>query len=210
MNTIPTGGFQKTKHPLGLALAILLYAIGSVVTQANQWLYTDSLQNDWQNWSSQATIDLENTDPVYSGSHSMAVSLDTWGYLYLHHTSFDSSPYANLSFWINGGATGGQSLEVIGVLNSLVFQTRILLPALEANTWQFFSIPLTTLNVANTSSLDAFCINDATGTGQPTFYLDDFQLTAVPEPSASLLFIVGFLTQASLAWHRARARRIRH
>jgi hypothetical protein len=39
------------------------------------------------------------------------------------------------------------------------------------------------LNVANTSQLDAFAINDGLGTGQPTFYLDEIQLTAVPEPT---------------------------
>jgi len=100
-------------------------------------------------------------------------------------------------------------LEVQGVLNTLVFQSPVWLAPLQANTWQLVTIPLTALNVANNPQLDAFSISDGLGTGQPTFYLDEIQLAAVPEPSAVTLLCLGLLGQASRVWSRARSRTTR-
>src|SRR5271163_3692680 len=79
--------------------------------QTDQAVYTDALVNGWQNWS-WATVNFASTAPVQSGSDSISVSAGPYQALYLHQTPFDSSTYGNLVFWINGGATGGQLLQV--------------------------------------------------------------------------------------------------
>jgi hypothetical protein len=88
---------------------LVLVAAARVFAQTDQQIYTDSLQNGWQNWG-WATLNYNNTSPVHSGSASIAVTIATNTYqaVYIAHIAFDSTPYSALSFWINGGTAGGQ------------------------------------------------------------------------------------------------------
>ena len=163
-------------------LLLCCFALPTVArSQTDQTVYTDGLVNGWQNWS-WATVNLANTAPVQSGSDSISVSAGPYQALYLHQTPFDSSTYANLIFWINGGATGGQLLQVQATLNGAA-QTVVTLPALAANTWQQVSIPLSSLGVQNQPDMDGFWIQDRSGTTQPTFFVDTISVTALPPPS---------------------------
>jgi len=42
--------------------------------QTDQQIYTDSLQNGWQNWG-WATLNYSNSNPVHSGGNSIAVTI---------------------------------------------------------------------------------------------------------------------------------------
>jgi alpha-L-arabinofuranosidase len=130
--------------------------------QTDQSVYTDVLVNGWQNWS-WATVNLSNTTPVQSGTDSISVSAGPYQALYLHQTTFNSTPYTALVFWINGGSTGGQLLQVQATLNG-ASQAVVTLPALAANTWQQVTIPLSSLGVQNQPDLDGFWIQDRSGT----------------------------------------------
>jgi alpha-L-arabinofuranosidase len=149
--------------------------------QTDQAVYTDALVNGWQNWS-WATVNLSNTSPVQSGADSISVSAGPYQALYLHQTPFDSTLYTSLIFWINGGASGGQLLQVQGTLNGAA-QTVVTLPALAANTWQQVTIPLSSLGVQNQPDFDGFWIQDRSGTTQPTFYVDTISIKAEPPPA---------------------------
>jgi alpha-L-arabinofuranosidase len=149
--------------------------------QADDVVYTDALVNGWENYS-WATVNFSNTQPVQAGSDSISVSAGPYQALYLHQAAFDSSIYANLVFWINGGSSGGQLLQVQATLNGTA-QTVVPLPALAANTWQEVSIPLSSLGVANQPDMDGFWIQDRSGTTQPTFYVDTITVTAQAAPS---------------------------
>ena len=167
------------------AMSMLLLCCFALPTlaraQTDQAVYTDALVNGWQNWS-WATVNFANTAPVQSGSDSISVSAGPYQALYLHQTPFDSSTYGNLVFWINGGATGGQLLQVQATLNGAA-QTVVTLPALAANTWQQISIPLSSLGVQSQPDMDGFWIQDRSGTTQPTFFVDTISITALPPPS---------------------------
>jgi alpha-L-arabinofuranosidase len=167
--------------PVLMALLCCLALSPSARAQTNQSVYADALVNGWQNWS-WATVNLSNTTPVQSGTDSISVSAGPYQALYLHQTPFDSSVYADLVFWINGGTTGGQLLQVQATLNGAA-QTVVTLPALAANTWQQVSIPLSSLGVQNQPDMDGFWIQDRSGTTQPTFYVDTISITAQPPPS---------------------------
>ena len=120
---------------------------------------------------------IHNTSPVHSGSNSVSVTItDGSGQaIYIAHGAFDASLYTNLTFWINGGATGGQQLKVQGHVNGIALAFTNL-PALVANTWQPFIIPLAALGITNQPNMDGFWIQDRIGSAQPTFYLDDISL----------------------------------
>ena len=147
----------------------------SLAARADQIVYDDALENGWQNWG-WTLINYTNAAPVHSGSDSIAVTItNAYQAIYIAHPAFDSSLYTNLTFWINGVPTGGQQLAVQGHAGGSQ-QASTNLPALVANTWQKFTIPLTALGVANQPNMDGFWIQDRIGSAQRTFYLDDISL----------------------------------
>ncbi len=201
-NTV-TGGsatsFSITNLPAGTDLITAVYSGGNYpgsantlnqivatapgIAQANLPIYTDNLVNGFQNWS-WATVNLENTLPVHSGSYSISVTDGgNWQALVFARSDFNTSLYGSLSFWVNGGSAGGQKLQVWGVLDG-TNQTAHSLGPLPTNVWQQVTIPLSTLGVSNKPNCSGFEIqgNDG-GAAQPTFYVDDVQLVAAPAPA---------------------------
>lgn len=162
-------------------LALLAGAALRVAAQSNQAIYTDSLQNGWANWS-WATVNLSNTNTVHSGADSISVLCTSNNYqaLYLHQTPFDSTPYTNLTFWINGGSSGGQPLKVQATLNQAA-QAAVLLSPLTTN-WQQITVSLAALGVANQPNMDGFWIQSQSGSQLPVFYVDDITLVAGNTP----------------------------
>jgi hypothetical protein len=109
-----------------------------LTARGDQPIYTDSLQNNWVDWS-WATVSFANSSPTHSGSASIGVSCTNYQALFLHHNAFDSTAYSNLTFWINGGSSGGQVLLVQATANSTPSGAGFTMPALSANTWQLTS-----------------------------------------------------------------------
>jgi hypothetical protein len=150
--------------------------------QVDQSIYTDSRQNGWQDYG-WATINYSNASPVYSGANSISVTCTGTNYqaIYLHHAAFDSSLYTNLTFWINGGGSGGQPLQVQATLSGSP-QPAYALSPLAANLWQQISIPLSALGADNQPNMDGFWIQNASGSTIPTFYVDAIVLQAGSPP----------------------------
>ena len=127
-----------------------------------------------------ATVNFANTNPVLAGfSNSISVSCSGYSALALYQTPSSSAPYTNLTFWLNGGPTGGQNLTVYGTLNQDT-QTPYPLPPLAANTWQEFMIPLSDLGVADATNFDGIWILSTNDLPIPVFYVDDIFLLAGP------------------------------
>jgi hypothetical protein len=159
---------------------VLLMAMALRLSAQNMAIYTDSLQNSWNNWSWGSTLNFSynsNTQYVHSGSSSISVTM-TSGYagLYLEHADFSSAPYAYLTFWVNGGPSGGQPLDVDATLGGTgVGDLYNFTPT--ANTWQQIIVPLSTLGAANAANFDGFWIQSQSGSALPVFYVDDISLT---------------------------------
>jgi len=168
--------------------------------QAPLPIYTDNLVNGFQDWS-WATDNLANPVPVHSGSHSISVSATAWQALSFEHPDFDATLYGSLVFWANGGARGGQVLEVY-VQFGLQSGPTCLLPALEANTWGQYSIPLSKLGAVNATNLNRINLELSSSGTAGTFYVDDVQLTAKPAPALSHLSVnaLGAIRVADARW----------
>jgi hypothetical protein len=179
---------------LAVLFSMLLLASRFAAAQADLPIYTDNLVNNFQNWS-WASINLENTSPVHSGSDSISVTM-TAGYqaLFLEYPNFNDSPYVSLSFWINGGPSGGQALNAFGLLNGNNQPPGYALGPLPANTWVHFDIPLSTLGVANATNFSGIWIQGSVGGVQPTFYVDDIRLRGAPAPALVHLGVNAALT----------------
>jgi len=152
------------------------------VAQTNYSIYSDELDNGFQNWS-WGSFNFANGSPVHSGTNSIALTSVAWDAISFEHADFNPAPYTNLNFWINSGGQGGQVINLYlqyGSNTAAGYQ----LPALAATTnWQQFILPFRTLNVAGVTNLNRINFQlTAAGTTNP-FYLDDVNLTVVtPSP----------------------------
>lgn len=168
-------GLRKRALPV-LWLAYWL-TITSAPGQSNQSIFTDTLQNGWQDWG-WAARNYTNTNPVHSGSYSISVSCSNYQAVYFHNPAFAPTLYTNLIFWINGGAAGGQPLQVNAAnnANNVVYPAYPLPPVPGGNTWQQYTVPISALGITNNA--DGFWIQEAGNNVIPTFYVDDISLQA--------------------------------
>jgi hypothetical protein len=164
-----------------LLLPAFLAAL-SIAARADQIVYDDALENSWQDWG-WATRSYTNTSPVHSGSDSISVTAGAWQGLQIYHTDMDSTPYASINFWLNGGASGGQHLQVYGLVhfgttNGYSLSQRFSLASPPVGTWQQYSVPLSAIGVAGLANFNGFVIQDSVGATEPTFYVDDISLVS--------------------------------
>ena len=89
----------------------------------------------------------------------------------------DSTPYESISFWLNGGPSGGQHLQIYGLLNGSG-QAATPLGSVTANTWHQFAVTMSALGVADRTNFSGFVIQNSASTAALTFYLDDISLVA--------------------------------
>jgi hypothetical protein len=158
----------------------LIAGAQTTILRADQIVYDDALENGWQNWG-WATLNYANSSPVHSGGDSISVTVGAWQGIQLWHSDQDSTFFTNLTFWANGGASGGQKLQVYGLLdvggtNNFALSARYAIGPLPTNSWRQYQIPLSVLGVAGQPNFTGFVVQDSTGAAQPTFYLDDISL----------------------------------
>ena len=98
-----------------LLISILLGPI-MPVQAAGQVVYAKGLATGWENWSyNSITVDLAHSAHVHAGTHAVAVTY-TGGWsgfqIGYHAASLDISAYDTFRFWINGGTSGGQTIQL--------------------------------------------------------------------------------------------------
>ena len=156
--------------------------------QTNLTVYADALQNGWVDYS-WATRDFAGTAPVHGGAKSIAVTAGAYTALYLHHDALTAGTFTNLSFWIHGGATGGQLLQVQATVNGAAQPPKSL--AALTTQWQQINMSLAALGLSNQAGFDGFWIQDRSGKAQTTFYVDDMGLSGPPPaPPAAVVITV--------------------
>src|SRR5256885_696176 len=176
-----TGMIMKlAAHSFRIGL-LSLWCAAQSRAQTIQAIYDDALQNGWQNWS-WASVSLSNTNPVHAGTQSISVTAGAWQALYFEHAAFDPASFTNLTFWIHGGSSGGQQLQVQAVSGGSAVASGQSLAPLAANSWQQINIPISALVPSGQSTIDGFWLQDRSGTAQPVFYVDDISLVAGPTP----------------------------
>ncbi len=174
-----------------------------VLSMAQTNIYTDSLVNGWSDGSYGVTHSLVNTSPVHSGNDSISATItNAYGGIALNHSSMTVTGFVSISFWVHGGTIGGQQLQMYGNLSTGTQSARYHLAAPLANTWQQYIVSLSALGVGNATNFTGFAIQDAAGSIEPTFYLDDVQFNPLVPPPA----LVHFSVNASQPLRTADAR----
>ncbi|PJF46646.1 MAG: hypothetical protein D6709_12040, partial [Chloroflexi bacterium] len=148
-------------------------------------VYADALGANWANWSWGGSYNLNHTGTVYAGSSAIEATM-TSGYAGLSLRVDPGLPGANYSviqFWVHGGASGTRQLQVFVHLtdsggpgnetNAVPFDA-------PAGQWTKVVIPLSAFNSPPATTIKRINIQDRTGAGQPTFYVDEIKLLAAP------------------------------
>ncbi len=161
-----------------------VFAAWESQAQTNEIIYSNSLQNGWANWSWNSTINFAATSPAPPvGTDSISVTSENYGALYLNvsgTTELNSSLYTNLTFWLNGGSSGGQVLTVAATLTGNAQAETVTVGPLAVNTWTQYTISLASLGVANEPELDGFWLQINTANTVPTYYVADMMLVGAP------------------------------
>ena len=188
------GGFR------GWFVAALVFLLNlGAHAQTNVSIYSDQLDNGFQNWS-WGSNNFSSTSPVYSGTDAIKFYGPGWDAISFWHQDFNPAPYTNLTFWADGGPTGGQVLEIYlqyGTNSGPAYQ----LAPLPANGWRQFNLPFSTLGVAGITNLNRlnFQLTSA-GTTNP-FSMDDVNLTApTPVPAQISVNASQTLRTADARW----------
>lgn len=159
------------KLSLFIFLLLCLCPIGSLAAISNLSVYGNSLNVDWSNWSWDSTINLANTTPVHSASNSVSVKYTAaWAGLYLHSSvAVDTAVYDRLSFWMYGGSTSNQQIQIIANSNTVnAYPVTV-----AAGTWTQVVIPLSALG--SPAAITDLFWQDGKGAAQDVFYLDDIE-----------------------------------
>jgi hypothetical protein len=134
-------------------------------------IYDKALGEGWQNWSwakSELSVELNG-----SARRPIRVDAGAWEALYLHHEPFDTAPFKQLTFLIQGSAPDGQ-VRVHGLIDGKVASEGY--PVKLINTgWTLVKVPLATLGVEGKFS-DGFWIQNATGAALPRFFVTEIRL----------------------------------
>lgn len=144
-------------------------------------IYAEGLVNGWNNWS-WASVNTGSTAEAHTGASAIAVTADAFEALYLQHAALPTGAYQSLRFWVHGGDTGGQTLNVVALRND-VAQPAVPIGPLQPGEWQEFVIPLSQLGIANVADLSGLWLQENAGVTQPTFHVDDVSLEFAPPPA---------------------------
>src|SRR5436309_1033312 len=105
---------QFAAHMRSSIVFSLLTAASAFAQTEN--VYVDGLGSGWQSWSwpvnAEPNYFFTNASPVYAGTASIKLVQSAWAGLSLHHTSIATNAYQFLEFYIHGGTSGGQLLDV--------------------------------------------------------------------------------------------------
>jgi alpha-N-arabinofuranosidase len=161
----------------------------AAIAQDDLPIYSDALATGWEDWSwAVQTKDLCSTQTVHQGICSVAVDLAPWGGLSFRHADFSTASWSVLTFYIHGGDSGGQQLQVFlhgagggqsgGELPAVSLDDPAYIEGgtVDADTWRQVSIPLEDLSGADTV-ISRVTIQAVGDQDQPLFHVDQMSLT---------------------------------
>lgn len=180
-----------------LAVVLVVLAVCSPA-RADVAVYTDALDNGFENYSYGGGSDFANTAPVYAGSRSIAFTGNAFNALSFFHAPgpLSSTATPTLRVWIHGGSSGTQQFRVfLQNAGAIVAQASLgaYLPpgGLVPNSWREVRVALTGPPLSYSGPFDRIDIqSDAAGT-QTTAYVDDIALLS-PVSVGDAIFANGF------------------
>ncbi len=179
-------------------LALLSVLAATAPAQADLAVYTDGLDNGFQNFSYGGGSDFANTTPVHTGNRSIAFTGNAFNALSFFHSPgpLASTATPTLRVWIHGGSSGTQQFRLfLQNAGSIVAQASLdaYLPpgGLAPNSWREVRVLLTAPPLSFTGAFDRIDIQSDAAGAQATAYFDDIALLS-PVSVGDAIFTNGF------------------
>ena len=140
---------------------------------ASTYVYDDSLQSPFEDWSYGTTVNLANVDPVNAGTNSIAVTHnDAWSGFYLGSSSdVEFGDEDELAIFIHGGQ-GGQLLRLYYVNSSYDWIELVDVQPL-AGQWNEVIVDFPQFGTPDV--VRGFVFQEFNGGAANTYYVDDFR-----------------------------------
>jgi len=188
---------HRLERSLFVSPLVLLALVATAAAAQDVPIYADALQNGFQDYSYGATLpDFASTAQAHSGTKSIAFPGDDFNAISLAHPTVDygTAQYSTLSFWIHGGASGGQQLRIYlqkdgAVVAQAALDTYISGGSIVAGTWRQVMVVFGQAPLSYSGSFDRIDLQSDVGGAQPVLYVDDVSLVAGgnPPPAVNLL-----------------------
>lgn len=139
-------------------------------------IYTDALASDWANWSWDTAVNLANTSPVQSGSHSVAATANAgWSALsFRKGTALATAGYSRVSFWVHGGSGANKAMRFYTSTGDGSGNSSTVNFTATAGQWNQITVSLSALG--NPASIKRLYFQNASGSAQGTIYIDNVRL----------------------------------
>lgn len=133
-------------------------------------IYTNTLGGRWEDWS---FAKIETSVDIGSARKPIRVEAEGYKALYLHHESFDATPYRGLTFLIQGTGDGGK-VRVVATTGGKPVEGKQKLVTLKTGGWTKVTVPLAELGIDK--EMDGFWLQNDSGEPMPSFYVADIAL----------------------------------
>jgi hypothetical protein len=145
-------------------------------------IYDNASENGFnQNCSFKAAPNFADTTLVHSAPNAISFSTTNFGAVsWCTPSVLSTTNYSGITFWVNGGASGGQNLQLFisnnsnGVASASL--ATLLGHAIAANTWVQVTASFDNAPMAFNGNFDQISIQSNTVVAQPTVYFDDVTL----------------------------------
>jgi hypothetical protein len=107
-----------------------------------------------------------------AGNFPIKVEGDAWSALALHHDTFSTKNYTKLTFYINGGKDGGQTLMVKAMVDGKALDASYIVQP-KTKTWTVVEVPLKELG-AEGKSIDGIAWQGQ-GNAYPAYWISRIQ-----------------------------------
>lgn len=190
---------------VSLVAAMLSLSWAAAAPAQSVAVYSDSLQNGFQNFSFGAPApNFANATPVQAGAASIAFSGNNFNAIGLANvgTDYATATHPTVRFFVHGGATGGQQLRIFlqttdgggnsTLLANAELDSYIVGGAIAANEWREVLVQLTQPPLSYSGSFDRIDLQSDVAGAQPALYVDSISLEPPANPGPNAIFASGF------------------
>eukprot|EP01121_Diplochlamys_sp_Union-15-3_P018593 TRINITY_DN679_c0_g1_i1.p1 TRINITY_DN679_c0_g1~~TRINITY_DN679_c0_g1_i1.p1 ORF type:complete len:692 (+),score=152.56 TRINITY_DN679_c0_g1_i1:68-2143(+) len=186
-----------------LIFALVLLLLSSLISSQTDIVLkiytgeTGQLLSGFENWS-WATVDFQDTTYVREGSkYSLSVVMTNYQALYLHGDFiFPIEDLDILSFWINGGKEGGESINIriisgVTPVGAAVPIDKILGGPIPKEQWVQVKVPFSDFGVQDKStSISGVWFESTSGSYDGTVYFDEILVEEIIQPPTPVSVVV--------------------
>lgn len=192
-------------------IGLCLFAAAASASAANLVIYDDASQNGFNSGCSFGGVanefDFANTTPVHSGTYSVRFTPDSFNAISWCTPATYTSPteYSGIDFWVNGGTTGGQNVDVVlGLAGNLAVAASLTSlnggNPIPIGTWVHIQASFTSGPLAYSGQFDQISLQgEITGTIQPNIFFDDVSLLISASNLPDKIFGNGFEASRTIA-----------